>query len=105
MKTWLVMLGGGLITYAIRLSFIALIDRLKMPDFVVRSLGYVPPAVFFAIILPEVLIRQEGLSISPSNERLVAAALATFLAWRTRSVLLTIAIGMACLYLLQWLGV
>ena len=53
---WLTMLGMGTITYAIRLSFILLWGRITLPPALQRSLRFVPPAVFSAIIFPEICV-------------------------------------------------
>lgn len=95
---WLTLLGMGLITYAIRLSFILLWGRVAVPTVVQRALRFVPPAVLAAIIFPEVLRPTGEWNFSPANPRLAAALVAALIAWRTRSALLTIAAGMAVLW-------
>lgn len=94
----------GLVTFAIRLSVIALSDKIELPALVRRSLRFVPPAVLSAIIAPELLMRAGTLDISLTNARLVAGVVAALVAWRTKNVLLTIAVGMVVLWLLQWLS-
>lgn len=101
MKIWLVMIAIGLITYATRLSFILLLGKIEMPMYLKRALQYVPPAVLSAIIFPELLMPQGKLDISGSNLRMLAGIIAFAVAWRTKSALLTIIIGMATLLLLQ----
>ncbi len=100
---WLTLIGMGLLTYALRLSFIELWGRLTLPPAVQRSLRFVPPAVLAALLFPEVLLRNGALDMSLHNLRLLAALLAVLVAWRTRNTLLTIAAGMAALWLLQLL--
>ena len=92
---------GGLLTFATRLSFIALLGRVETPDLLRRALRYVPPAVLSAIILPEMVVRQGALDVSIHNLRLLAGLAAAAVAIRTRNVLLTIAAGMAALWILQ----
>ncbi len=100
--TWMPYLAlAGLATFAIRLSFIALLGRVRTPPLLVRALRFVPPAVLSAIIASELFVRGGALDLSPGNERLLAALVATLVAWRSRSVLLTIAAGMAALWTLQ----
>jgi branched-subunit amino acid transport protein len=53
LRIWFVILAAGIITYLIRLSFIIALERLKLPDWFLRGLRYVPPAVLSAIIVPE----------------------------------------------------
>lgn len=101
LNIWLVMFLAGLITYAIRLSFILLFGRMEVPERVQRALRFVPPAVLSAIIFPEVLMPGGSLDISPGNPRLLAGLLAALVAWRTKNVLLTLIVGMAALLLLN----
>ena len=99
---WLPVLAvAGLITFAIRLSFIALLGKVEPPPLLTRALRFVPPAVLSAIILPELVLREGAPSLGPGNARLMAGALAGLVAWRTRNVLATIAVGMAGLWILE----
>ncbi|MGQ0604245.1 MAG: AzlD domain-containing protein [Anaerolineales bacterium] len=91
----------GLVTFLIRLSFIALLGRVETPPLLTRALRFVPPAVLSAIIFPEMFIRDGALDVSLGNLRLIAGLIATVIAWRTRNGLLTIAVGMVALWVLQ----
>ncbi|MCA9937518.1 MAG: AzlD domain-containing protein [Anaerolineales bacterium] len=97
---WLIVIGMGLITFSIRLSFIQLLHRVTILPLLRRGLKYVPPAVLSAIIFPEVLRPGGTLGVSWGNPRLLAALVAVLVAWRTRNVLWTIAAGMVVLWLL-----
>jgi branched-subunit amino acid transport protein len=101
MTAWLIIVGMGIVTYAIRLSLIVLLGRLDVPPLVQRALRFVPPAVLSAIILPEVLRPGGALDISFGNDRLIAGVLAAGVAWRTRNVFLSIAVGMVALWILS----
>ncbi len=102
MNPWLIILIGGLLTFLTRLSFIILLDRIKVPDWFRRGLRFVPVAVLSAIILPALTNPQGPLFISWRNPQLLAGTVAILVAWRTRSVILTIIIGMAALLILQF---
>ncbi len=101
MNLWLTLILAGLLTFAIRLSFIVLLGRVEMPPWFGRVLRFVPIAVLSAIIAPELLSHSGTLQVSIENTRLLAGILAVLVAWRTRSVLLTIGAGMAGLWILQ----
>ncbi len=101
-EIWLILVIAGLLTFFIRLSFIALLEKWSPPAWVRRALRFVPPAVLTAIILPELLIRDNH--FVPLNPRLLAGIVAAVVGWRTRNIILTIAFGMASLLLLQALG-
>ncbi len=103
MNLWILLILGGLATYLMRLSFIALFGRIAIPLWLQRSLRYVPPAVLSAIVFPELIVRQGKVDLSVGNERLIAGVVAALVAWRTRNALWTILAGMAVLYMLQFL--
>jgi branched chain amino acid efflux pump len=101
MTLWLTIFGMGIVTYAIRLSFILLLERVEIPQRVRQALRFVLPAVLSAIIFPELLRPKGVLDLSPGNVRLLAGLLAALIAWRTKNILLTIAVGMGALWILQ----
>ena len=101
MNIWLVIFITGVITYAIRLSFIILFEHREVPPGLQRWLKFVPPAVFAAIIFPEIFVHNESVDLSLDNARLVAGIVAALVAWRTKNLLLTILIGMATLLVIQ----
>lgn len=105
MNIWLVMLLGGLITFGMRFSLIYLFGKFEIPETLRKALHYVPPAVLSAIIFPELLIRNGALDLSLDNTRLLAGLVAIVTAWFSRNTLLTILVGMAALFLIQWLYV
>ena len=102
MTLWLMLLVVGAITYAIRLSGIGLLEHREMPALLLKALRFVPIAVLPAIILPQLFLRNSMLALSIQNPRWIAGILAAIVAWRTRNVLLTIAVGMVALWVLQF---
>jgi branched-subunit amino acid transport protein len=101
MSLWVTILAAGLVTFAIRLSFIYLLEKVNMPDWFRRALRFVPAAVLSAIILPELVSPNGSMDISFHNPQLLAGFIAVLVAWRTRNMLLTIAAGMLSLLALQ----
>ncbi|MGA2490676.1 MAG: AzlD domain-containing protein [Anaerolineales bacterium] len=101
MNIWLVMLIGGLLTFATRLSFILLLDRITVPDWFRRGLRFVPMAVLSAIILPELTSPNGRMWISWRNPQLLAGMVAILVAWRTKNVILTIVAGIVALLIFQ----
>jgi branched-subunit amino acid transport protein len=104
MRLWLIFLAAGLLTYAMRLSFILLWGKLDVPVWLQRALRFVPPAVLTAIFFPELFMPGEVLDLTPGNARLIAGTLAALVAWRTRNVVLTILVGMGVLLLIQYIS-
>jgi branched-subunit amino acid transport protein len=98
---WLTFLCIGVITYAIRLSFIMLFGKMTIPSFLMRALRLVPVAVLSAIILPALFLDGSRLNLSLGNARLLAGSIAVVVAWRTKNALLTIVVGMVGLWILH----
>ena len=99
-RIWSTIVLSGAGTYAMRASFLAVAHRLaEVPPAFARVLRQIPPAALAALILPAVL-RPEG-ELDLVHPRLLAAILAGLIAWRTRNVGLTLALGMGVLVILE----
>jgi branched-subunit amino acid transport protein len=98
---WLILVAAGLLTYLTRLSFIGILGKWAPPRWVSRALRFVPPSVLTAILIPELLIHDNQLVLA--NPRLLAGFVAAAVAWRSKNVVLTIAVGMIVLLILQTL--
>jgi branched-subunit amino acid transport protein len=92
---WLAIVGAGTVTFALCLSFIALLGRIEIPLLLGRALRFVPAVVLTAVVIPLWFCGNGSLEVSPSNERLLAGLVAALIAWRTRSVLFTLGGDMA----------
>ncbi|MBL8397416.1 MAG: AzlD domain-containing protein [Candidatus Accumulibacter sp.] len=101
---WEIIVGLGGATFMIRYWPLAFLSRADLPGWLKRALRYVPPAVMAAIITPPLFFIGTAPTIGPDLPRLTAAALAVLVAWRTRSTLLTIVLGMLALWTLQALS-
>ncbi len=104
MALWLAIVGAGTATFALRLSFIALLGRIEIPLLLRRALRLVAAAVLTAVVIPLLFYDNGSLEVSLGNERLLAGLVAALIAWRTRSVLFTLGGGMATLWTLQAMG-
>ncbi len=98
---WLTILLMGLITFALRASFIALAGRLAMPPLVQRALRFVPAAVLSAIVVPALVFREGDLVLTLTNEKLLAGLFAGVVAFYSKSIIWTIVAGMVALWTLQ----
>ncbi|KAB1198242.1 MULTISPECIES: AzlD domain-containing protein [Haloferax] len=100
---WGVIVAAGILTFAIRGSFIYLFGRIDtVPTRVKSALEYVPAAIFAALVLPALVAPSGSLELSLGNERLVAGTLAAIAAWYTERVVVTIAVGMIALWVLRF---
>jgi len=101
MTLWLTVIAIGLITFGLRFSFIYFLGNHEVPLWAQRLLGFIPIAVFSALILPGLVLPAGTVFLSVHNARLLAGLVAIVVAWRTRNVLLTIAVGMGSFWVLQ----
>ena len=101
MTIWLIMIGLAIGTFLIRLSFIQLLGQREMPPLLARSLRFIPASILSALVVPQILTRNNALQISFANPQLLAGIVAGLVAWRTRNVVLTVVSGMVVLWLLQ----
>jgi len=100
-RIWIIMIVVGILTYLTRLSFILLLEKWQPPHIVQSALRYVPVAVLTAIIVPELLVVEEGLDFSLGNTRMLAGVLAALVAWRTKSALWSIVAGLGAFFALN----
>ncbi|MEM7343669.1 MAG: AzlD domain-containing protein [Chloroflexota bacterium] len=101
----LYLIGGMvLVTFTIRYILYAVSGQFEFPDYLARALRYVPPTVLTAITVPAVL-RPSGseIALSYTNPYLVGALFAVVIGWVSRSLLLTIVLGMVVFLVWQWL--
>lgn len=101
---WGLFVAVGVGTFAMRLCFVELHGRWRMPDLLSRALRYVPASVLAALVLPAVMYPNgEGAPVL-ANPQIPAAIAAAVVAWKFRSTLLTLATGMAVLWGLKVLA-
>ena len=100
---FLMIVATGLATYAIRFSFLFFAGRVEMPYYFQQGLRFVPVTVLTALVVPALLYQEGQLAVSPGNERLIAGLVAIAVAFYTKNVLITMAVGMVVLWTLQTL--
>lgn len=99
---WVVIAAGALVTYSLRAVFFVFAGRLTaVPPLVREGLRMIPAAALAALVAPAVL-RPAG-DLVLLGPRPLAAAIAAVVAWRTRNVAVTIAVGMVAVIALGYL--
>jgi branched-subunit amino acid transport protein len=101
MKLWWLMLASGVITFAIRYSFIAAEGHFQPPAWFRRLLPFVPIAALTALTAPELILVAGATDFGAGNVRLWAGLIAIVVAAVWRNTVLTISCGFLALYLLQ----
>lgn len=98
---WALIVGMGLGAFFTRAVFVLPGRHLRLPATAERVLRYAPAAALMAIVAPDLALVHGTLSLSIENPKLVAGLVAFALAAGTRSILATIAGGMAVLLLMR----
>jgi branched-subunit amino acid transport protein len=100
-EVWMIV-GMTIVTFGARYPVLALLSRNPLPKPLFKALKFVPPAVLSAIILPAVLMPTGVIELEINNAPLIAGSAAMLVAWRSRSLLVTIVLGMLVLW--GWRG-
>lgn len=95
---WAVMIVTGLANFAARISVFSGVIGSTLPSWAEKYIGFVPTAVLSAIISAALFTGPEGAQVSFDNPRIVAALVASAVAFATRSVIATLMIGLGVLW-------
>ncbi|MFS2068061.1 AzlD domain-containing protein [Pseudomonas sp. CT11-2] len=101
---WGMFLVIGVGTFVMRLSFVELYGRWRIPKLLSRALLYVPASVLAALALPAVVYPNGHSEFVLGNPQIPAAIVAAWVAWKTRNTILTLAVGMAVLWSFKLVG-
>ncbi len=88
------MLGMAAVTYIPRMLPIIFLASRSLPPYLIKWLSYIPISVLAAMLLPELLVKQETIDVSSGNIFLWAAIPTLFIGWLTKSLYLTVLTGM-----------
>ncbi|MBU6360632.1 MAG: AzlD domain-containing protein [Chloroflexi bacterium] len=103
---WVLMIGMGLITFALRFGPLTLFSKIDLPRLAHQSFRLVIPAVFAALVMPVLVLINGTPILNPlTNPKLIAAVVAVIVAWRTNHMLLTLGAGMLVIWGLRWVGI
>lgn len=99
-RIWVAIVLAGIGTYAMRASFLVFAHRLAdVPPGVQRLLRQIPPAALAAIVVPA-LLRPEG-ELDLWQPRFLAGLVAALVAWKTRNIALTLAVGLGIVMVIE----
>lgn len=101
-RFWMLVLALGVGTWAMRSVPILLHGRVRQPAWLERLLRHVPVAALTAMVVPSALYIHSSTVYTLAPARIVAGAVALAVAIRTRNVVITLVVGMAALWLAQW---
>lgn len=93
--------GMALVTYLTRSTFLVLLGKVELPDWLTRGLRYIPLGIMMAFIAPSLVAPQGTLDISLSNYYLPAGLVAAIVALRWKNVFLSMGSGVGTVLLLR----
>jgi branched-subunit amino acid transport protein len=94
-------LGLAATSFPLRGAFFVLLPRFRVSPRIQQGLRFVPASVLTALVAPELLLTEGGLSLGSVNPRLLAPGVAVFVAWRTRNTLACLVAGTLALHALR----
>lgn len=103
MNEALLITGMFAVTFGVRYLLWGTAGRFRFPPWLSDALGFVPPAVLTAIIVPAVLMPDgRSLQAGLDNPYLIAALGSLAVALWRRNLMLTILFGMTLFMTLKW---
>lgn len=100
---WLAILGLTAVTVITRSAFLVLGDRFRLPERVQHALRYAPACALSALIAPEVMTAGGALVLDPTSPKLAAGLVAVAVMAFSRSMIVTMAVGMGIFTVLRLL--
>ena len=91
---WILIFLAGLITYFLRYSMISFIKKDMLNEKTKTLLGYVPSAVFPALIFPAVLLDNSASFVSYNDPKIIAILVAMVFGIFSKKIIVTILSGL-----------
>ena len=92
--TWLSVIVAGILTYITRMTMVTLVDRRVLSTKLKQVLGYVPAAVFPAIIFPALFLNESGILVNINDPKIIAATISITVGYFAKNVIATILTGL-----------
>tara|TARA_B100001559_G_scaffold249958_1_gene213373 strand:+ start:179 stop:490 length:312 start_codon:yes stop_codon:yes gene_type:complete len=100
---WTLIFISGLITYFLRYSMISLIKKDMLSEKTRSLLGYVPSAVFPALIFPAVLLEDSGSFVNYNDPKIIAILIAMLVGFFSKKIVATILSGLISYWIIIFL--
>ncbi|MGL4609296.1 MAG: AzlD domain-containing protein [Trueperaceae bacterium] len=98
---WLTILLAALMSFLLRYLPMRLLEKQRLAPWLERALRYVPAATLSGLVFPALLLQNNKLALTLSNDRLLAGIVAAVIVYYSRNAILTIVAGLVILWLLQ----
>jgi branched-subunit amino acid transport protein len=98
-----IIIGMALVTYLPRMFPLVTLSRLELPEILKKWLKYVPVSVFSALLFPSLLLKNGRIDLGFGNFQVWAGLICLAVMLRTRSLALTVSIGVLAVLLFKFL--
>ena len=101
--SWLSVIIAGILTYLTRMTMVTLVDGQILSTKLKQVLGYVPAAVFPAIIFPALFLNESGILVNINDPKIIAATIAITVGYFAKNVIATILTGLISYWVIIFL--
>lgn len=96
----LVIIGMAIVTYLPRLIPILVLSQWETPVWLKNWMKYIPVSIFSSLIAKDLFFDDTGINLSIYNTKLLASVVVAFVAYKSKSIVLSIGIGITILILI-----
>ena len=103
MSIWISIVIAGIINYLTRLGSVLLIKPEKLNESTKKILGYVPSAVFPAIIFPAVFLNETNTIVQINDPKIIGFFVAIVVGYLSKNIISTITAGLISYWIVIFL--
>ena len=103
MTIWISIVIAGIINYLTRLGSVLLIKPEKLSENAKKILGYVPSAVFPAIIFPAVFLNETNAIVQINDPKIIGFFVAIIIGYISKNIISTIIAGLISYWIVIFL--
>ena len=103
MNIWISIIVAGIINYLSRLGSVLLIKPERLNESTKKILGYVPSAVFPAIIFPAVFLNDTNTLVEFNNPKIIGFIVAVIIGYISKNIITTIIAGLVSYWIVIFL--
>ena len=100
MKIWILIVGMAIVTYVPRMIPLLMFSKKNLPSWLESWLKYIPVGIFSALVFPDIFIRNQMFSMTINNIELISSILVFAIAFKTRSLGLSVIVGIISYWVL-----
>ena len=100
MKIWILVVGMAIVTYVPRMIPLLIFSKKNLPPWLESWLKYIPVGIFSALVFPAIFIREQMFSVTINNIELISSILVFAIAFKTRSLGLSVIVGIISFWIL-----